>query len=96
MLMKSNLSGLFVLWIVLLVSYLSLCLFQREDLSCKEFLVMKILSSLGGSHRGSAETNLNGIREDADSITGPAQWVKDAVNCGVGASCTSDLALMWL
>jgi len=32
---------------------------------------------MGGSHYGSTVTNLTSVHEDAGSIPGPAQWVKD-------------------
>ena len=37
--------------------------------------ILKI--TLGSSHRGSMETNLTSIHEDAGSIPGLAHWVKD-------------------
>ena len=44
--------------------------------------------------------NPTNIHEVADSIPGPAQWVRIgssvAVSCGVGSRGGSDLALLWL
>ena len=42
---------------------------------CVYVNVLKVIS--GSSHCGSAEINLTRTLEDADSIPGLAQWVKD-------------------
>ena len=51
------------------------------------------------SSRGSAVRSRTSIREDVDSIPGPAQWVKDlavALSCGVGCRRNLDPTLLWL
>ena len=45
------------------------------------------------SHRGSVESNLTSIHEDAGLILGLTQW---AVSCGLGHRRGSDLTMLWL
>ena len=50
----------------------------KED---KDFLtisrIAKHKEKIGSSHRGSAEVHLTSIHEDAGSLPGLAQWLKD-------------------
>ena len=57
------------------------------------------MTLLGSSHCGPMVKNQTSIHEDAGSIPGLAQWVKDLAlppGCSVGHTCSSDPALPWL
>ena len=49
----------------------------HEQLPGKERAGTSVSLLFGSSHRGSAETNLTSIHEDAGSIPSLNQWVKD-------------------
>ena len=49
----------------------------KENILHDPLLLSLKTGETGSSHRGSAEMNLTRIHEDASSISGLAQWVKD-------------------